>query len=49
MKVLQDVVIGGDILTKDGYGEVVELFKNNSVLVEFPNRKRKIYFQKDFE
>ena len=36
-----------DIITPLGYGEIVELFKNNSFLVEFPNRTRKIYFERD--
>ena len=37
--------IGQDIIT----GEVVEIFKNGSFLVEFPNRTRKIFFERDLK
>ena len=41
--------IGQDIITPMGWGEVVEIFSNGSFLVEFPNRTRKIFFEKDLQ
>jgi hypothetical protein len=41
--------IGQDIITPMGWGEVVEIFDNGSFLVEFPNRTRKIYFDRDLK
>ena len=41
--------IGQDIITPLGWGEVVENFDNGSFLVEFPNRIRKIYFERDLK
>ena len=41
--------IGQDIITPMGWGEVVEIFDNMSFLVEFPNRTRKIFFERDLK
>jgi len=45
----QNIKVGKDISTPDGWGEVTEVFSNGSFMVEFPNRKRKIYFVKDLQ
>ena len=41
--------IGQDIVTPVGWGEVMEIFNNGSFLVEFPNRTRKIFFERDLK
>jgi hypothetical protein len=46
---MREIKIGMDIITPEGWGEVVEIFKNDSFLVEFPNKRRKIYFNKDLK
>ena len=33
----------GIICTETGWGEVVELLSHNQFLVEFPNKKRRVY------
>ena len=39
--------VGQDIITPLGYGEIVELLSHNQVLVEYPNRTRKVYQQEN--
>jgi hypothetical protein len=41
--------VGDDVITPDGYGEVVEIFKTGYILVEFPSRKRQQYLKKDLK
>jgi hypothetical protein len=34
--------IGRDFVDEDGYAEIVEVFGNGNILIEFPNRRRKV-------
>jgi hypothetical protein len=34
--------IGKDFIVDGDYGEIVEVFSNGNILVEFPNKRRKV-------
>jgi hypothetical protein len=34
--------IGEDVIVDGMWGEIVEIFSNGNILVEFPNRRRKV-------
>ena len=41
--------IGKDIVLEDGWAEVMEILPNESILVEYPNRRRRVILKKELE